>query len=85
MFNSTLNRFQFDLNTSGGLRFIDTCNRFQRDKAYIAEERAKNEASLSRTLNGFSDMSNLVYLQIRGKSKLQKEIEEIEPLETKFL
>lgn len=44
-----------------------------------------NQTRMRRTLNGMSDFNDIVYLQVRGKNQLFKEIEECQGIENKII
>ncbi len=85
MLNNTLQRFQFDLNQSGGIRIIDKTDSMVSPRSYTSQVRRTNQSHLSAVKHGLVNPNQLVYLQVRGRNQLQKEIEETQSLDIKIV
>jgi hypothetical protein len=72
----TLQRFQYDLNQSGDVRLLDVTDSSAKQNSYLNKSIENNRNSLYRAMGGLKDFNDLVYLQIKGKNQLYKEIDE---------
>ena len=84
-FGDTLLRFQYDLNQSGDVRILDNFDSFTKLNGYFNKNLDHNKTHFKRTVNGLSDPSDLVHLQIKGKNQLFKEIEETQMIDNKYI
>lgn len=64
----TLEKMQFDLNFSQDVRVLDSNDSLAHDSSYAGQMIKLNRKKLSKTMYGMKDMSNLVYLQLKGKN-----------------
>ena len=55
---------------------MDDFDTMSQNRSYLSKLQSENESRLNATMNGFTDPNKLVYLQIKGKNQLFKEIEE---------
>ena len=73
------------LNQTGDIRIVDYTECVKGPNNYASEVKKRNEHRLRRTLNGFSHSSQFAHLQIKGRNKLVKEIEETKDMKSKVL
>ena len=55
---------------------MDDYDSFAKKESYLDKLQNENMTRLNQTMNGFTDPNKLVYLQVKGKNQLFKEIEE---------
>lgn len=67
------------------MRVLDSNDSLAHESSYAGQMMALNRKKLSKTMYGMQDMSNLVYLQVKGKNQLYKEIEETQSMPSKFI
>ena len=80
-----LNRYRMDLNQTGDVRLLESCDWSTKERSYLNQSRQSNKTQLYRTMNGFRDPKNMIHLQVKGKNQLFKEIEEIQKADFKVL
>lgn len=83
--SEALHKFQFDLNTSQDVRVVDNYETLSHNESYANQQRALNKKRMLSSMNGFTEPGQLVYLQVKGKNQLYKEIEETQFLDNKYL